>query len=133
MYLRFRAKYFNGVTGTTGYGFFWAADHLKNHGDLSISDRKELESLTKWFDNKLPIPEYYQDERNRQDAKSATSWFKDSAKLYIENMFKLKQVLDSYNVETETINRKKLPGKKIYEDEFQITVIPFRDEKKRVK
>ena len=132
MYLRYRATYFNASTNKVEYGFFWAADYLQK-SDLEVQDRDRLDELVHWFDHNLPIPDYYQDEKNRQEAKSATSWFKDTAIEYIDKMNELGRILTKNNVNVERISRKQLKGKKIYEDEFQVTIIPFKDSIKKVK
>ncbi|KAA3598392.1 MAG: hypothetical protein DWQ06_11770 [Calditrichaeota bacterium] len=133
MYLRYRAKYYNETTEQLEFGFFWAAEYLKNYGNLDIDDRQKLEELIHWFDNNLPIPDYYQKKKNRQDAKSATSWFKDSSNNFIARMNELSEILKNYNVEVERISSKKLLGKQIYEDEFQVTILPYREVAKKIK
>ena len=133
MYLRYRAKYYNHSTENLEFGFFWAAEYLKNHCTLNLEDRNKLEDLIKWFDNHLPIPDYYQKKKNRQASKSATSWFKDSSDKYISRMNELSNILEMNNVDIERINSKKLLGKKIYEDEYQVTILPYRDFAKKVK
>lgn len=132
MYLRYLANFYNEELKKEEVGFFSAAEYLKNHGTLEVEDREALEKLIHWFDHELPIPDYYQDEKNRQAAKSATSWYKDTAKVYIKNMNVLTRILETYNVEVQRISSQKVLGKQIYEDEFQVTVIPFRDVKKKV-
>ncbi len=132
MYLRFRAKYYNTETEKTEYGFFWTADFLQKNGNLQTIDDERLNALICFFDHELPIPEYYQDEKNRQKSKSTTSWFKDSATMFIKSMNELAAILEKYNIEVERIHAKKLPGKVIYEDDFQVTIIPFRDLGKNV-
>lgn len=133
MYLRYRAQFFNAKTQQNEFGFFAAAEYLKLHADLAIEERTELEKLIDWFDNTLPIPDYYQDERNRQSAKAATSWFKDTAKKFIKGMNKLAAILEQNHISVERIHEKKLMGKVIYEDEFQLTILPYRDVAKGVK
>lgn len=44
----------------------------------------------------------------------------------------LAEILTRYNVEIERIIDRKLHGKVIYEDEFQVTIVPFRDVSKPV-
>ena len=133
MYLRYLAKYYNATTNKEGLGFFWAAEYLKNEVDLSVADRKELEAQIHFFDYNLPIPEYYQDQKNRQTAKSATSWFKDNAEDYITRMNTMAAILESYQVEVQRISSKKLPGKVIYEDDFQVTIMPHRELANKVR
>jgi hypothetical protein len=133
MYLRYRAKYYNEIKEKLEFGFFWSADYVKNHGTLDIDDREKLEELIRWFDKHLPIPDYYQKKKNRQEAKSATSWFKDTSLDFIVKMNELSEILKTYNVEVERISSKKILGKKIFEDEFQITVIPYREVAKKIK
>ena len=132
MYLRYRAKYYNEETKKIEFGFFAAADYLNKFIDLNIEDRKELERLIYWFDHTLPIPDYYQDKKNRQKAKMATSWYKDSAEKFIKPMNELAVILENYHVEVERINANKILGKKLYEDEFQITLLPFKDAKRNI-
>lgn len=132
MYLRYRAKYFNEAKQTVELGFFKAAVYLSEHAPLTTEDRKQLDQFIHFFDHQLPIPDYYQSKKNRQAAKSATSWFKDSAQTFIRPMNELANLLEQYQIEVERISAKKTPGKIIYEDDYQITVIPFRDVKKHV-
>ncbi|MFT4680694.1 MAG: 7-cyano-7-deazaguanine synthase in queuosine biosynthesis [Granulosicoccus sp.] len=63
---------------------------------------------------------------------SAISWYKDSAVEFINQMNHLAEILTRYNVEIERIIDRKLHGKVIYEDEFQVTIVPFRDVSKPV-
>jgi len=133
MYLRYLASFYNEELQKEQVGFFNAAEYLKNHGVLVVEERESLEKLIHWFDHELPIPDYYQSEKNRQAAKSATSWFKDTAEVYIKNMNVLAKILENYHVKVERISSQKVLGKQIYEDESQVTVIPFRDVKKKVR
>ena len=71
--------------------------NLKNYGTLNLEDRQKLEELIHWFDHNLPIPEYYQKKKNRQDAKSATSWFKDTSNNFISRMNELSEILKIVN------------------------------------
>ncbi len=133
MFLRYQAKYYNEETDKEEFGFFWAAEYVKNFAPLSLEDRKPLEDNIKWFDHHLPIPDYYQTEKNRQASKSATSWFKDTAHHFISRMNEMSKILEQYGVEVNRISSKKPLGKKIYEDEYQITVNPHREVAKKVK
>ena len=133
MYLRYLAKYYHVENERTQFGFFWAADYLIKHGTLSVEDRNKLETTIKWFDDNLPIPEYYQDKKNRQIAKSATSWFKDSATEFIRLMNELTPILERHFVTVTRLSSRKLLGKIIFEDKFQITILPHREVAKKVK
>ena len=133
MYLRYLAKYYNENTKKQKLGFFWAADYLQNNANLKVADRQKLEKLIHWFDNQLPIPNYYQNKKNRQESKSATTWFKDTSDKYIKPMNELAEILELNNVDVQRISSKKLLGKKIYEDDYQVTIIPYRDIAKKIK
>ena len=133
MYLRFLAKYYHVENKQIQYGFFWAADYLVKHAPLSVEHRKHLEATVYWFDHNLPIPEYYQDEKNRQAAKSATSWYKETAKECVQRMNSMIPILEAHHVDVSRLTSKKLMGKVIYEDDFQVTIIPFREVAKKVK
>jgi len=132
MYFRFLAQFYNIVDEKEEVGFFRAAEYLQDSVDLTIEDRALLDKLIHWFDHELPIPDYYQDERNRQSAKSATSWFKDTAVDFIKGMNQLAKILTTYGVHVDRIHEKKLMGKVIYEDDYQVTILPFREKRKRV-
>jgi len=133
MYLRYLAKYYNENTKKQELGFFWAADYLQNNANLKVADRQKLEKLIHWFDNQLPIPNYYQNKKNRQESKSATTWFKDTSDKYIKPMNELAEILELNNVDVQRISSKKLLGKKIYEDDYQVTIIPYRNIAKKIK
>lgn len=133
MYLRYRAKYYNNETEKTEFGFFLAADYLKYHCIINSEDKNKLEYLIKWFNNNLPIPYYYNKEKNRQSSKAATSWFKETSGEFITQMNVLSNILEKNNIEVQRISSKKILGKIIYEDDYQVTIIPFRDVTKNIK
>ena len=58
-------------------------------------------------------------------------WFKDSAKEHILKIHDSILILEKYNLIVERVTSKN-PGTIVYEDEFQISVIPFRSYRKRV-
>jgi uncharacterized protein YqgQ len=46
-------------------------------------------------------------------------------------MYELKQILDSYGIIVEIVRRKD-PGYIVYEDEYQIAAIPYRQDREKV-
>lgn len=133
MYLRYLAKYYNETNQKEDLGFFYAADYVRDHCNLSVADRKDLESSIHWFNHHLPVPDYYQTEKNRQSSKSATSCFKDSATPFIYSMNEVNKILEKYHISIKRISSKKPLGRKMYEDDFQVTIDPYREVSRKVK
>ena len=85
----------------------------------------------KWFDAYLPKPDKLSNAGNKKPAAISLSWFKDTAKVDIKKIFELKEILNKYEIFVETLNSKN-PGYIIYEDEFQVSAIPFKSDRNRV-
>jgi len=90
-----------------------------------------LKVLTGWFNTYLEKPDRFSNAKNKNAAPVALSWFKDSAKEHIEKMYELKEILMKYELIIEIVAIKN-PGYIVYEDEYQISAIPFKNDAKRV-
>ena len=102
-------------------GVFIAAQSLEEAGRLSSDELADLRELTGWFAQALPTPPNSDD----LDPK-AIYWFKDGVGELRQKVWELAQLLRSHGVHVELIKTQK-PGYVIYEDEFQVAALPFRD------
>lgn len=105
-------------------GLFSAMGDLVYHDVLyKYEDKLRIEIAT-WFSKNLDVPEAF---TSRKKIKlKAISWFKESAKIHIDQMRAYAQILEAHDVLVKQIMTKK-PGKIVYEDDFQIAAIPFSD------
>ena len=65
MYLRFTVSYFDEERQVECSGIFRAADYVMENVRISNNDRETLAELIKWFDNNMPIPDFYQNPNER--------------------------------------------------------------------
>ncbi len=119
-YVRLQATYI-GKLGVE-VGIFVALDHLRR-ADLLTTEEEELYfDVDDWFRAALPSPPFYGD----GNSIGAVTWFKKSAAArMIERLQPLQRILDAYGVEHEVAVSTD-PGLVIYEDDFQVGVIPHR-------
>jgi hypothetical protein len=101
-------------------GIFVAVDHLRR-ADLLTEDEEELYfDIDEWFEVHLPNPPFYDD----GNTTGAVTWFKSS---FTDEMRKrlepLCRILDKYGVTWVAVESTD-PGTIIYEDRFQVGVIP---------
>jgi hypothetical protein len=102
-------------------GVFVAVDHLRR-ADLLTDDEEELFfDIDDWFKANLLNPPFYQD----GNSVGAVTWFRRSTSAeMLTRLEPLCDILTKYGVEwvvAEAID----PGAVIYEDEFQVGVIPY--------
>jgi hypothetical protein len=70
--------------------------------------------------------------QNKSPTPVSLSWFKDSAKVDIIKMYEVKDILAKYDLIVELLTTRK-PGYIIYEDEHQVSAVPFKSDLKKVK
>lgn len=122
MYLRYIVSYHNTVSGKTETGIFRSADFVRDHGGINEPAKAQLQELITWFDQHLPVPEFYDDPAKRKEEDHTYFWFKRSAENFIEKMEALCDILEDNSVNIERLSADDLPGKLIFEDECQIAV-----------
>ena len=128
MFIRFIAKYFNQHNEREETGIFRAADYVRDFSDTIGAEEKEnLQTLITWFDNNLPVPEFYDDPAKRTEERHTYFWFKTSAIEFLEKMNDLLAILETNGIKVEILSAEKLPGELVFEDECQIAVIPHTD------
>lgn len=126
-YTRFIVKYFNKQTEREETGIFRAADYVRDFSEISQQKKENLQKLIEWFDNNLPVPEFYDDPTKRSEEQHKYFWFKTSATEFIDAMNALTAILEENGIKVEILIAEKVSGKLIFEDECQIAVIPLED------
>ena len=127
MYVRYIAKYFNRETEKEETGIFRAADYVRDFTEISEAEKENLQNLIKWFDENLPVPEFYDDPTNRSEEQHTYFWFKTSADEFLEQMNALTEILTRSGVKAEILSAERVPGELIFEDYCQIAVVPRED------
>lgn len=103
-------------------GIFVAVDHLRRADRLSEDEEELYFDVDDWFQVHLPNPPFYAD----GNTAGAVTWFKMSSTGEMrERLEPLCRILDRYGV-AWTAAESKDPGRIIYEDRFQVGVIPHR-------
>ena len=105
-------------------GIFAAAYELTRQPDSQYAN--EISFLLQWFADNLLVPDKLTRSRHPRAEETAISWIKDTAFEHIERIRELTSLLEMNGVRCEMI-RTERPGYVVYEDEFQITALPFAD------
>ncbi|HLM02729.1 MAG TPA: hypothetical protein VK400_16875 [Pyrinomonadaceae bacterium] len=127
MFIRFIVKYFNRQTNREETGIFRAADYVRDFSQIGAAEKENLQKLIEWFDENLPVPEFYDDPAKRSEQQHTYFWFKVSAIGFLEKMNALTKILEENGIRVEKLTAAEIPGKLVFEDECQIAVVPFRD------
>ena len=106
-------------------GLFAALNELQE-SELLPYEEEALNNLKKWFKKNLVAPHVLASESNYYNEPMAISWFKSTSKIHIEKMREYTQILESHGFYVTQLVTK-LPGKILYEDEYQIAAIPFNN------
>jgi hypothetical protein len=119
-YVRVHATY-RGRLGVE-VGIFVAVDHLRRAGRLTPDEEELYFDVDDWFRAELPCPPFYGD----GNSIGAVTWFRKSTTPdMLGRLQPLRDLLDRHevrHVETESVD----PGTVVYEDHFQVGVIPYR-------
>jgi hypothetical protein len=78
------------------------------------------------FDEHLEAPTKFSRKSNTWWATRGISWYKDTAKEYIQKTYELKRIYEEHDMYVEVLTTTN-PGFIVYEDEFQIVAEPFKD------
>ena len=127
MYVRFIVKYYNQQTKREETGVFRAADYVRDFSVISADEKENLRELIGWFDEHLPVPEFYDDPTKRGEENHTYFWFKTDATEFLGQMNALTEILERNGVKTEKLCAERVPGELIFEDYCQIVVVPFED------
>ncbi|NEQ53839.1 MAG: hypothetical protein F6K11_27535 [Leptolyngbya sp. SIO3F4] len=99
----------------TQHGLFTEIESLRKEEKLQDYQVALVKDIFDYFNHHLPVPPY--SEKNWST--DAISWFKDSAKSYIEKMRDLSIILEENDMLVRVLRTEK-PGMILYEDEFQV-------------
>jgi hypothetical protein len=122
MYFRFTTSYFNKQKICIETGIFRAADYVRDHTGIGQQEKKKLQELIDWFDNYLPVPEFYEDPAKRENL-NTYFWYKATTDAtVIQKMDQLVSMLEAHGVEVKRLAVSILPGTIVFEDEYQVAV-----------
>jgi hypothetical protein len=107
-------------------GVFHAALSLEDRGQLNEDAVSQLEELWRWFNLQLPVPYRFSRSRRRHAHSNAICWFKPNATDHIGKVRELASLLEQHGIATRRL-RTQRPGYIVYEDQYQIAAVPFRD------
>ena len=127
MFVRFIVKYFNRQTNREETGIFRAADYARDFSAIGAAEKENLQKLIEWFDENLPVPEFYDAPARRSEDRHTYFRFKDSAAEFLDKMNALAAILKENGIKAQRLTAAGIPGKLIFEDECQIAVVPFED------
>ncbi len=131
MYLRFTTKFINPY-GESETGIFMALKYLRDdHSLTSDEDVLKLKEISGWFNRNLEKPTRFSKGTSKDNADISLSWFKDSAKDHIRKIQDLIVIAERYQIIVERVASKN-PGYIVFEDEYQVSAVPFKADRKRV-
>jgi len=101
-------------------GIFSAAYKLRNAGQLDAASEERLGVLLEWFGNHLHAPSL--------DEERAVFLFKSSAAACMRHIWDLAHLLRDAGVwiEMQVVDK---PGRVVFEDELQVAVVPWVEER----
>jgi hypothetical protein len=102
-------------------GVFQAAYQLRNGGGCGSDAGAMLNPLLRWFGENLHAPEV---------TCRAIFWFKSDAAPCIGRIWEMIHVLTSHD-HGVWMMRSDAPGRIVYEDDFQVAAVPYRDRRWR--
>jgi hypothetical protein len=107
-------------------GVFQAAYDLRDSKRLADEEQQSLVTALKWFSQNLSIPTRFSRSTRPHRHSNAISWYKDHAAEHIARMRQLVAVLERHDVRTQMLVTDR-PGYVVYEDDYQIAAVPFRE------
>jgi len=132
MYLRFTTQFIN-PHGELQTGVFMALKYLREDYALTNDeDIVKLKSITAWFDKNLEKPDRFSNGTSKHNANISLSWFKNTASKHLKVMQCFIEIAKQNNIVIERIVSKK-PGYIVFEDEYQVSAVPFKSDRKKVK
>jgi hypothetical protein len=130
MFIRFITSYLD-ADGDIQTGVFQAAAYLRKHSQTRIEDVDILEEYRGWFNQYLDAPDQFTKRKTHQNSGTALGWYRDTASDHIANMYELAKICEPYGIIFEIVKRAD-PGYIVYEDEYQVAAIPYREDRNKV-
>ncbi len=128
IYLRFVLPRKHPASGVRD-GIFGAAYELSDNGALPEAQREEIDTLLRWFESNVDMPDRFNRTRSKGYYRRETkgiSWFKSTAHSHLEKTRRLAEILKDHGFHITTIKTRN-PGYTVHEDEHQIVAEPFGD------
>lgn len=123
MYLRFALKVHESDAGYRR-GILVAAHELRDIGELSAEEHREIHAALAWFNLNLNHPSCLADPSNRR----TISWFKPEATKPISRMWALKAILENHGHAVDE-HKPDDPGIVLFEDGWQVVAKPHKGER----
>lgn len=130
MYIRFITQ-FTDEYGEIHTGIFSALRFVRELSFTQDEDVQKLKNLREWFNLNLDAPNKFSNANNKNPASISLSWFKDSAKDHIKKIYEINGLLLKYGVVVEVVTSKN-PGYIVYEDDYQVSAVPFKSDRTKV-
>jgi hypothetical protein len=106
-------------------GLLHAVYQLLDEGKLAVYEEEWGKRVLNWLEKNLATPTRFNRSNNIYSS-PAISWLKDSAHEHLKNMHELRALLENHGIATKMITTDR-PGYVLYEDQFQVTAIPFKN------
>lgn len=107
-------------------GLFQLIYELEDSGELTKGEAEVLEEIRAWFNRNLEKPDRFARSLRSHPHAKAVSWFKPSARAHIAKMRELAALFESHGYAVRQVLTTR-PGYVVYEDEVQVTAVPFRE------
>ncbi len=107
-------------------GIFPSAYKARRENWLASGRHDELCDLLLWFSDNLPVPDRFAASRQHNGKHSGISWIRSSAADHMRRLRRIADLLDGVGVQVQEL-RTTRPGYILYEDEFQVVALPFKD------
>jgi hypothetical protein len=131
MYLRFITQFTNPY-GESETGIFMLLKYLRDdRSPTTDADKIKLKELSRWFNTNLETPTRFSNGISKNNANVSLSWFKDSAKDHINKIQEFIDIAESYDFTIERFTSKS-PGYIVYEDEYQVSAVPFKADRNKL-
>ncbi|MGW7085318.1 hypothetical protein ACWGH2_17760 [Streptomyces sp. NPDC054871] len=106
-------------------GVFVLVNGLAREGKLTPEQERFRRVNNDWYDAAYPTPSKVDPTVYDPDVTpGAVAWFKVTATHLIERLPGYLEILDAHGIECRVV-RSSDPGRVVYEDEFQVVVVPY--------
>ncbi len=126
MFIRFIVEHVD-ENAQVEQGVFIASGEMRRKGLLSKAGVVQLRKICDWFNKNLESPERVSRSTKKYAHPEAICWFKETAHEHLKRIARICDFLNAHGAATRAITTDR-PGYIVYEDEFQVAAVPFRQE-----
>jgi hypothetical protein len=105
-------------------GIFQSAYELRRERNLTAEELQSLTRALEWFERNLNA--------HAPAEEMAVFWFKSDARKFISTAWQLVRILKRHGRDVRMLTTRQ-PGRVVYEDRYQIAMVPHRDVRTAVK